>query len=131
MSCEILDCILTAAGTALEASFTDSTVIKRPDNVTSDGAGGRKPSSGDGYSTIATVLGLLATTRWQPRERAIANQTTAVVIHKWYGPASTDIRNQDRIVVDGRTFEVQGISMDASGLPLEAQVVELQKGQAL
>lgn len=113
------------------ASFTDSTQIRRKTAITADGAGGQKPTSGDGYSTVATVFGLLTTTRYQPQERGMANQVVAVVTYKWYGPAGTDIRQQDRVIVDSRTFEVKGVSVDTSGMPLEAQLSEIQRGQAI
>lgn len=133
MSCSpVLDCQLAAIGSALEAQFNDSTQIRRVTAVTSDGAGGRKPTSGDGYSTIATVLGMLTTTRFgAAREDITANQVVAAVNHKWYGPATTDVRQQDRLVIDGRTFEVRGVALDSSGMPLEALLTELQRGQAI
>lgn len=128
----VLPCQLTAIGTDLEAQFTDSTIIQRATAVVSDGAGGYVVSSGTGWTTVATVLGLLTTTRFgSAQERPTTEQIAAAVNYKWYGPADTDVRQQDRLVIDGRTFEVRGIALDSSGMPLEALLTELQRGQTI
>lgn len=133
MSCSpVLDCQLAAIGTALEAEFTDSTIIQRASAVVSDGAGGYIASSGTGWTPVATVLGLLTTTRFgSAREAPTTEQIAAAVNYKWYGPADTDVRQQDRLVIGSRTFEVRGIALDNSGMPLEALLTELQRGQTI
>lgn len=133
MSCPpVLDCQLTAIAADMVASFADSTQIRRQTAVTSDGTGGQKATSGDGWTTVATVLGMLTTTRFgSAREDVGADQIMAAVNYKWYGPATTDVRQQDQLLIDGRTFEVRGVALDTSGMPLEALLTELQRGQTI
>lgn len=133
-STPVLPCQLSAVGTALESQFTDVTEIQRmtAGAIIPDGAGGYMIGSGTGWTTVATVTGLLTTTRFgSAREALTTDQVAAAVNYKWYGPADTDVRQQDRLVIGSRTFEVRGIALDTSGMPLEALLTELQRGQAI
>lgn len=123
----ILPCQITAAQTALGATFTDSVIISRKTAVQSDGTGGRKATSGTGWTTVVTVLGLLTTTRLTPRERDVASQIKAPVPYSVFLPVGTDLRSQDRLVIAGRTFEVQGVAVAESiALAMKAYCSELQ-----
>ena len=128
MSCAIIDdCLMAGIQEAAENILVDSVQIRRR-NAIADGAGGGKPASGDGWPTINTVAGLLVTASRTPRERSIAEQTNAPVPYEIYFAHETDVRSQDRLVINSRTFQVQGVAKDEAIAILDkAYCVEMQK----
>ncbi len=70
--------------------------------LTSDGAGGQTES----WSTNATVSCRLGALGNSGAERVIAERLTSVTPFVVTLPAGTDVLPKDRIVVDGRAFEV-------------------------
>lgn len=129
MTCKpFLDCQLTAVQGWSALSLTDAVIVKRKTAVTSDTAGHQKPTSGDGYTTIATIDGLLVATRRISTEREMATQIRAPVPYEIYFVHGRDVRSSDRLIVNSRTFEVQGISkVESTAILDKANCVELQK----
>jgi hypothetical protein len=80
--------------------FTHTTTLRR--NVpTSDGHGGYK----EALTTVETLQGRL----WPATERdmQLAGQNEARVTHAWVAPPYTDVRVDDVLVINGRTFQVR------------------------
>lgn len=129
MSCApILTCQLAYIQTQAETSLTDSVIVSRRTAVESDGAGGFKPVTGDGWTTIATIPGLLQVSRRTPNERTLASQVISPVPYDVYLEHPTTVRAEDRLIIDSRTFEVEGIAkIDTLAILDKAYAVELQK----
>lgn len=129
MSCaSILECQISYAQTQVLAELVDTVIVKRRTALQSDGAGGLMPSSGDGWSTIATIAGLLAPSRLSPTEQPIGTQINAPVRFNVYVEHGANVRAEDRLIIDSRTFEVEGISKTAVRAILDRiYAVELQK----
>lgn len=129
MSCaSILACQIAYAQTQALAELVDTVIVKRRSATQSDGAGGFMPSSGDGWTTLATIAGLLAPSRLSPAEMLMAAQINAPVRFNVYVAHGADVKAADRLVIDSRTFEVTGVSKTAARAILDrVYVVELQK----
>lgn len=130
MSCvPVFPCQIAAVQAAAETALQDTVIVKRKTATQSDGAGHLKPTSGDGYTTIATVAGLLTPVgRRSPTERLFGEQTIALADHYVYVAHDTDIKPKDRLVIGTRTFEVQGTPRgEAVAILDQVSVVELQK----
>lgn len=129
MSCApILTCQLAYIQTQAETALTDSVAVQRRTATVSDGAGGQKPTSGTGWTTVDTIDGLLQVSRRTPNERVLANQVLSPVPYDVYFAHGEDVRAQDRLTIDSRTFEVEGIAkIDTLAILDKAYVVELQK----
>lgn len=130
MSCApVFPCQITAAQTAALLQLADTVIIKRKTAVTSDGAGHLKPTSGDGWTTIGTVDGLLTPVgRRSPTERAFGDQTIGIADHYVYVAHNTDIKPKDKLIIGTREFEVQGTPRgEAIAILDQVSVVELQK----
>lgn len=129
MSCTpILACQLAYIQTHAEANLTDSVAVSRRTATIADGAGGLKPTTGTGWTTVATIDGLLQVSRRTPNERALASQIISPVPFDVYFAHGEDVRAQDRLIIDSRTFEVEGIAkIDTLAILDKAYVVELQK----
>lgn len=131
MSCQpYIDCQITAASAQAVAMLTDSVIVKRKTDALTepDGAGGLKPVSGDGTETVATIPGLLTSPRRTSRERDIASQVNAPVPFDIYLAHPTVVKAEDQLIINTRTFEVQGVSkLEAIATLDRAFCVELQK----
>lgn len=130
MSCApILACHLAYLQLEAVNALTDSVAVRRKTATTADGAGGLKPSSGDGWTTVATIAGLLTPVgRRSPSERLMADQIIAIADHYVYVAHGADVRAQDRLVIGTRTFESQGGAKGESVQVLDQiSCVELQK----
>lgn len=91
--------------TELDASLPDSCAIQRPTDA-SDGALGQTRT----YGTVATLACRLAPRNFDRQdEQAIADRETAIRAQLITFSAGADVRERDRIVAGGRTFEVQSI----------------------
>lgn len=125
-----LACQTTAAQAQAVAMLTDSVIVKRKTDAMTepDGAGGLKPVSGDGSETVDTIAGLLTSPRRTARERGIADQIHAPVPYDVYLEHPTIVRSEDRLIINSRTFEVQGVMiLEAIATLDKAQCVELHK----
>lgn len=78
----------------------------------------RAPLVNDGYSnrfqdwanaTETTVAGRITTTRQTSQEREIADQVQPQTTYTVRVPFGTDVRETDRLVIAGRTYEVLGV----------------------
>ncbi len=95
---------LASMRATLTASLPDSCAIQRVSQV-SDGAGGYTES----WATVATVACRVSPSGRQPEERAIADRLSATVSYTVTLPALTDVTTRDRLVIGGRSFEIQGV----------------------
>lgn len=129
MSCSpVLDCQLTAIRAQAVTALVDSIIVKRKTALVADGAGGWKPASGDGWTTVATIDGLLTVSRRMPSEAQIASQIMAPVSYDVYVAHGSVVRAEDRLIIDSRMFECQGIAKAAAWAILDKlYCVELQK----
>jgi hypothetical protein len=131
MSCPpYVACQITSAAAQAVAMLTDSVIVKRKTDAATDpdGAGGFKPVSGDGTETVATIDGLLTSPRRVSRERDIGSQVNAPVPFDVYLEHPTIVRSEDQLIINSRTFEVQGVSkLEAIATLDRAFCVELQK----
>ena len=99
--------MLTAAELALlqatqNLTLIDACTVTRR-TLSSDSAGGHSAT----WATAATTVCRVAPAR--ENERLLAGQQRIVAEWKVTLPASTDVRDADRIVVGARSFEVIGI----------------------
>jgi len=86
-------------------ALTASCAIVR-DTEVSDGAGGQTPTP----VTVATVACRISLTGGQmPAERELAARLQVAAPYTVRVPAGTDVRETDRIVSDGRTYQVVGV----------------------
>ena len=79
----------------------DSCVIQRPTSGTD--AGGAPIS---GYTTVATVACKVSAPGRAPVEAVSGGRVVPLVDYEISLPPDTDVRNEDRIVVNGRTLYV-------------------------
>lgn len=130
MSCEpVFPCQITAIQAQAVLALQDTVIIKRKTATQSDGAGHLKPTTGDGWTTVGTVAGLLTPVgRRSPTERGFAEQTIGIADHYVYVAHNTDIKPKDRLLIGTRQFEVQGTPRgEAVAILDQVSVVELQK----
>lgn len=93
---------LTAMQTTQTQTLVDACTISRR-TMASDSAGGQTAT----YATAATTVCRVAPLNG--REAVLAGQQRIVATWKVTLPASTDVRDADRIVVGSRSFEVIAI----------------------
>lgn len=93
---------LTAMRTVQQQTMVETVVITRR-TLTTDSLGGFT----DSWSTAATTVGRLAPVG--AREATLAGQQRIVANWKITLPASADVRNEDRLTIGSRVFEVVGI----------------------
>lgn len=85
-------------------SLPETATISR-NTPAADGYGGYT----DSWATSSTVAARIAERRLRPDEQLIASQIEATVVYTIRLPADTDVRERDRIVINGRTFEIAGV----------------------
>lgn len=129
MSCApIVTGQIAAIQDQIEATLVDSVIVSRRTATVTDGAGGLKPSSGTGWTTVTTISGLLTVSRLSPRERDLGRQINAPVNYDVYVAHGANVRTEDRLIINSRTFEVQGIAKAETWAILDRiYAVELQK----
>lgn len=102
--------MLTAAELAVlrevqEEAMPDTCTIQRR-SLQSDGMGGYTES----WSDLATgVRCRIASARYRPEERAIAEQVRGKTLWMLTLPAGQDITARDRVIVSGVAYEVVGL----------------------
>lgn len=96
---------ITSMRTTADLALPDTVVISRR-TTASDGAGGWTET----WATSATVAGrLMPKYQISGTEGQAAGQVQAEATWALTLPAGTDLRAGDRVVVAGRTFEVQAL----------------------
>lgn len=104
-----------------QGALTRSCQIQRP-TATSDGAGGQTTTT----ATVATVPCAYRQRDLSVGERELAGRLGVGTLLTLTVPWGTDLRNVDRVLVDGRTFEVQASPLRGSlQLAVQAVVAEV------
>jgi SPP1 family predicted phage head-tail adaptor len=93
---------LTSMQAVQQQTMTETVVVSRR-TLTSDSLGGRT----DSWTTAATTVGRIAPV--SAGEAILAGQQRIVANWKITLPANTDVRNEDRLTIGSRVFEVVGI----------------------
>ena len=93
---------LTAARAVQQQTMTETVVVSRR-ALTSDSLGGYT----EGWTTAATTVGRIAPV--SASEALLAGQQRIVANWKITLPANTDVRDEDRLTIGARVFEVVGI----------------------
>lgn len=94
---------LTAMRTDAGRILTTTVVITRK-TQTPDTSGGFT----DTWATVNTVKGYFNRYRLSPLERETGIRIQLISYWEFFLPAGTDVRPTDRLLADGRTFEVVG-----------------------
>lgn len=97
-------------------TLTASAQISRVTRV-ADGSGGQT----DTYAVVATLPCSYSVSGIRPLERENATQIRSIVVWNFVFAAGTDIQFTDRILVDGRTFEV--VSHRTGSIELATRVI--------
>ena len=94
-----------SAITAYQKQFMTDACVVVTKTTASDTAGGRSTSWTGATSTTCRV----APTGNQPQEQIIAQRAGTTAVYTISLPVSVTVTAKDRLVVDGRTFEVIGV----------------------
>lgn len=92
---------LAALRSDLNELLTETVQVQRASRVP-DGYGGETLT----WTTVATVSGLRTTTGLRPAEQVLAERLSTNATWVMLLPAATDVRVDDRLVANGRTFQV-------------------------
>ncbi len=99
---------LTAARATQALTMTNTATIQRPTHA-SDGMGGTRTT----WATVGTTA-CRTTAAGAQDSQLVAGQLRERASWRVTAPALTDIRTTDRLVIDGRTLEVVGVSAPAT-----------------
>lgn len=90
-----------------EASLTDTCTVMRPTETRGDAGGVTKTYGLQGTLPCRVRRGSSVGTG--AREQMLAARLTGVAIFTVNVPVGSDVRNDDRLIWQGRTFEVHGV----------------------
>lgn len=95
---------LAALRSDLNSLLTETVQVQRASRAP-DGYGGETAT----WTTVATVNGLRTTTGLRPAEQILAERLSTSSSWVMLLPALTDVRVDDRLVSNGRTFHVVAV----------------------
>lgn len=111
--------MLNGVSAAAELAMTATATILRPTQA-QDQVGGWI----DTYASVGTSICSYAPTQVIPREVEGTVTVRAISMWRFQFPLGTDIRNTDRLVVDGRTFEV--VNAGSGSLAASLRVIAME-----
>ena len=101
----------------MKSNFQSSALVERP-TVSSDGLGGTTTS----WSTVGTYSCRLNRSHWWPKIESVGGRTDEITPFDVVFEHGTDIREGDRLTVDG-TYTLRAIRVNDKSLPLALQVI--------